>query len=158
MRSSGPILTMKKSRNVENFPSVPLEITVRYAETDMMGIIHHSAYVVWFEAGRIAWQEAAGVPYAQVAAAGYNFAVTEINVRYRTAIHFGDPVQVISRLTALRSRQVEFEYEVRHRDAGTLFATGHSRHICVDREGRTATIPEWVVEGLAAGAKRLNGG
>jgi acyl-CoA thioester hydrolase len=151
-------LTMKKSRNVENFPSVPLEITVRFAETDMMGIVHHSAYVVWFEAARIAWQEAAGVPYSQVAAAGYNFAVTEINVRYRTAIHFGDPVQVISRLTALRSRQVEFEYEVRHRDAGTLCATGHSRHICVDREGRTATIPKWVVEGLEAGSTRLNGG
>jgi acyl-CoA thioester hydrolase len=149
---------MKKNHNVENSPPVSLDITVRFAETDMMGIVHHSAYVVWFEAGRIAWMEAAGVPYPQVSAAGYNFAVTEINARYRTAIHFGEPVQVSSRLTVLRSRQVEFEYEVRHRDTGTLFATGHSRHICVDREGRTAMIPEWVVEGLTAGAKRLTSG
>ena len=27
-----------------------LAITARYAETDMMGIIHHSVYPVWFEA------------------------------------------------------------------------------------------------------------
>jgi acyl-CoA thioester hydrolase len=158
MRSFGPILKMKKSRNVENFPSVPLDVTVRFAETDMMGIVHHSAYVIWFEAGRIAWMDAAGVPYVQVSTAGYNFAVTEINARYRAAIHFGDPVQVISRLTTLRSRQVEFEYEIRHRDEGTLYATGSSRHICVDREGRTVTIPDWVVEGLTAGAKRPGGG
>jgi acyl-CoA thioester hydrolase len=26
--------------------------TARYAETDQMGIIHHSNYAVWFEAGR----------------------------------------------------------------------------------------------------------
>ena len=113
-----------------------------------MGVVHHSAYIVWFEAGRIAWLEAAGVPYAQVSAAGYNFAVIEVSAHYRMAIRFGDPVRVITRLTMLRSRQIEFEYEVRHRDDGSLFATGLSRHICVDREGRTSKIPEWVVDGL----------
>lgn len=142
---------------MDTFPAVPLDVTVRFAETDMMGIVHHSAYVVWFEAGRIAWMEAAGLPYAQVSAAGYNFAVTEINARYRAAIHFGEPVQVISRVTTLRSRQIEFEYEIRHRDAGTLCATGSSRHICVDREGRPVTIPTWVIEGLTTGARRLSG-
>ena len=25
-------------------------LTVRYAETDQMGIVHHSNYAVWFEA------------------------------------------------------------------------------------------------------------
>src|SRR5690554_6107441 len=101
--------------------SIPLDLTVRFAETDAMGVVHHSAYIVWFEAGRIAWLEAAGVPYAQVSAAGYNFAVIEVSAHYRMAIRFGDPVRVITRLTMLRSRQIEFEYEVRHRDDGSLF-------------------------------------
>jgi acyl-CoA thioester hydrolase len=140
---------------VDSFPAVPLDVTVRFAETDMMGVVHHSVYIVWFEAGRIAWMDAAGVPYVRVSAAGYNFAVTEVSVRYRSAIQFGDPVQVISRLTALRSRQVEFAYEIHHRTDGTLFATGYSRHICVDQDGRTAKIPAWVIEGLHAGANRL---
>ena len=26
--------------------------TVRYAETDQMGVAHHSNYPIWFEAGR----------------------------------------------------------------------------------------------------------
>ena len=28
---------------------------VRYAETDQMGVVHHSAYVIWFEEGRSSW-------------------------------------------------------------------------------------------------------
>lgn len=27
-------------------------LTVRYAETDMMGIVHHSRYYPWFEVAR----------------------------------------------------------------------------------------------------------
>jgi acyl-CoA thioester hydrolase len=127
--------------------SVSIDITVRFAETDAMGVVHHSAYIVWFEAGRIAWIAATGVPYATIADAGYNFAVTEVNAHYRAAIRFGEPVQVITQLTALRSRQIDFEYEVRHATKGTLFATGNSRHICVDNNGRTVKIPEWVVAG-----------
>ena len=28
---------------------------VRYVETDMMGVVHHSNYFRWFEMGRVAW-------------------------------------------------------------------------------------------------------
>ena len=78
-----------------------------------MGVVHHSAYVVWFEVGRVAWMDAAGMPYAEVAAGGHHFAVTGIQVEYRTAAHFGETVTVVSRLARLRSRQVAFAYEVR---------------------------------------------
>ena len=80
------------------YAALPLDITVRFAETDQMGVVHHSEYVVWFEAGRVAWMAAAGMPYTEIAGAGYNFAVTELQCRYRNAIRFGDAVQVITRL------------------------------------------------------------
>lgn len=128
--------------------SVPLDVTVRFAETDAMGVVHHSAYIVWFEAGRIAWLAAAGMPYAKIAAAGFNFAVTEVNAHYRAAIRFGDPVQVLTTLTELRSRRIAFAYEVRHAETHQRFATGQSSHICVDDSGRTVTIPSWVIAQL----------
>jgi acyl-CoA thioester hydrolase len=127
---------------------VPLDITVRFAETDAMGVVHHSAYIVWFEAGRIAWLAAAGMPYAAIAEAGYNFAVTEVSAQYRAAVRFGDPVQVVTTLTDLRSRRIAFAYEVRHVETHQRFATGHSSHICVDNHGRTVKVPEWVMDRL----------
>lgn len=138
---------------LETFPPVPVDVTVRFAETDMMGVVHHSAYIVWFEMGRIGWMDAVGVPYTQISGAGYNFAVTEVGAQYRSAIRFGDPMQVITRLTTLRSRQVAFEYEIRHRREDVLYATGFSRHICVDDDGRSVSIPGWVSDGLRVGAQ-----
>ncbi|RME55901.1 MAG: acyl-CoA thioesterase [Caldilineae bacterium] len=140
-----------------SFPNcpVPLDVTVRFAETDQMRVVHHSVYIIWFEAGRIAWMEAAGLPYTRVSQAGFNFAVTEVHCRYRTAIRFGDPVRVITRLSGLRSRQVAFTYEIRNRETGELHATGHTEHICVDEAGAMARIPAWVVEGLRQGAEEL---
>ena len=58
-------------------PTVALDIPVRFAETDAMGVVHHSNYIVWFEAARVAWMDAAGMPYTEVAAGGNHFAVTE---------------------------------------------------------------------------------
>ena len=137
--------------------AVSLDITVRFAETDQMGVVHHSEYVVWFEAGRVALMAAAGMPYTEIAGAGYNFAVTDLQCRYRSAIRFGDAVQVITRLGSLRSRQIEFTYEIRNRQTGLLYADGHTRHICVDGDGRMTRVSERISQRLL-NAPLLEGG
>lgn len=42
------------------------ELIVRYAETDQMGIVHHSVYPIWFEAGRTDYMEKEGYPYSRI--------------------------------------------------------------------------------------------
>jgi acyl-CoA thioester hydrolase len=132
-----------------------LELTVRFVETDAMGVVHHSTYVVWFEAGRVAWMDAAQMPYTEIAAGGRHFAVTALRADYRTAAHFGDRVRVVTWVERLRSRQVAFRYEVRHAASDELLATGMSEHVCVDLDGRVAKIPAAVMARLRAGAQRL---
>lgn len=132
-----------------------IEMPVRFAETDAMGIVHHSNYLVWFEAGRIGWMAAVGMPYSEIAAGGHHFAVTSVGVEYRTPARFGESVCVVTRLCRLRSREVAFAYEVRRAGDDTLLASGKSDHICVDLEGRTAKIPGEVMERLLQGAAAL---
>ena len=134
---------------------VAVDIEVRFAETDQMGVVHHSSYVVWFEVGRVTWMKAAGMPYAEVADSGYNFAVTAVHAAYRASCRFGDTVQVITRLAKLRSRQVEFRYEVRNIADQSLLVTGSSEHICVDATNKMSKIPPAVYERLLTGAERL---
>jgi acyl-CoA thioester hydrolase len=134
---------------------VPLDLAVRFAETDLMGVVHHSNYVVWFEAGRVAWMAAVGMPYPEVAATGHHFAVTAIHAEYRAAARFGDVVRIVSRLTRLRSRQVEFAYEVQNAVSNERLASGVSEHVCVDLDGRMAKIPDVIITRLMAGAERL---
>lgn len=132
-----------------------IDVDVRFAETDQMGVVHHSSYVVWFEMGRVAWMKAAGMPYTEVAGSGHNFAVTAIHAAYRASCRFGDTVQICTRIAKLRSRQVEFSYEVRNSADQTLLATGSSEHICVDLAGKMTKIPQTIYDRLGAGAERL---
>ena len=134
---------------------VATDLTVRFAETDAMGVVHHGAYVIWFECGRVAWMVAAEMPYTEVAASGHHFAVTGLHVAYRTSARFGDPIRIVTRVTKLRSRQVEFSYEVRNASDDTLLVTGVSEHVCVDLTGRMAKIPQQIFDRLQAGAARL---
>lgn len=89
------------------------QISVRYAETDSMRIVHHSNYIVWFELGRVEFMKRLGRDYAEVERGGHFFAVTEVGARYLSPAHFGDTVQISAWLEEVRSRTIAFRYEVR---------------------------------------------
>ena len=39
------------------------QLRVRYAETDQMGVVYHSNYIVWFEVGRVEMLRQLGFTY-----------------------------------------------------------------------------------------------
>jgi acyl-CoA thioester hydrolase len=42
------------------------QLTVRYAETDMMGVVYHGSYIPWLEVGRTQLLKELGLPYRQL--------------------------------------------------------------------------------------------
>jgi len=130
-----------------------VDVEVRYAETDQMGVVHHANYIIWFELARTNLCAAIGLHYADIERRGYYLLVTGIEAKYRKGATYGETVQVTAHIERLWSRGIHYTYEV-HRDA-TLVATGSSRHVWVDREtGKPTTLPEdlkFGMERLAAG-------
>jgi acyl-CoA thioester hydrolase len=126
---------------------IRLPITVRYAETDAMGVVHHSSYIVWLEAARVEWLNQIGLPYTQVEAMGVAFAVVEVNFTYRAPARFGDRVEVEAWLEELASRTLRFRYQVWRNE--TLLGEGYTRHLGQDPSGRAIRIPEAIQEVLA---------
>ena len=117
-----------------------VEVEVRYAETDQMGVVHHANYLVWLELARTGLCAASGYDYPSIERAGYLILVTEAELRYHRAARYGDKVQVEVRLERLESRGLRFTYEVR-RD-GERLATGRTHHLWVDAAtGRPRRIP-----------------
>ncbi|MDH7490314.1 MAG: thioesterase family protein [Anaerolineae bacterium] len=123
---------------------------VRYAETDAMGIVHHSQHAIWFEAGRADFFRAAGISYAACEARGVFLPVSELYVRFSHSAFYDEEVAVHTRLTEIRSRGLTFQYEVRNA-ADVLLATGHTRHICVNQNREVQTIPIWLRQILSGG-------
>jgi acyl-CoA thioester hydrolase len=125
---------------------------VRYFETDAMGIVHHSAYITWFEEGRSAFTRAIGYPYSRMEQEGISLAVAEVSARYHRPARYDDEVIVLAVLRQLGSRGMTFEYEVRRAEDGELLVTGSSKHISVDGDGRVTVLPEGLRKGLTRGA------
>src|SRR5512136_2555210 len=90
---------------------------VRFAETDLMGIVHHSQYVVWMEEGRSDFMRRKGFTFDQWEAANIGFAVSEMNLRYHAPARYGERVTVRTWIESLRSRQIIFEYEIVNADS-----------------------------------------
>jgi acyl-CoA thioester hydrolase len=114
---------------------------VRYAETDQMGIVHHAEYIVWFEEGRSAWMRAMGSNYADFEAEGLFLAVTEVHARYLAPARYGRQVTVRTWGEEMRSRTAKIAYEVVDAETRQSLATGYTRHVCIDRAGKVARIP-----------------
>ena len=46
-------------------------VTARYAETDQMGVIHHSVYAVWYELARTDFIKKVGISYSKMGRNGH---------------------------------------------------------------------------------------
>jgi acyl-CoA thioester hydrolase len=134
-----------------------LEIRVRYAETDQMGVAHHASYLVWFEAGRTELIRSRGRSYAEIEADGWLLVVVEARCRYVRPARYDDVLTIRTRLGAVGRATLAFEYEVLRNADGDVLARGTTVHAAVDRTGRARRIPEEIrrllmVPGPPAGA------
>lgn len=135
-----------------------MNLRVRFAETDGMGIAHHAAYVVWLEAARVAWLRERGLDYRDLNAAGVHLAVSGVEVRYRHAARFDDEVRVACVLTAIRSRRAAFTYALTRVEDGVTLADGATTHVPTDDDGHAVRLPaDWLsaLQGLIEPAERV---
>lgn len=121
-----------------------VQVTVRYAETDMMGIVYHANYLPWFEVGRTTLLKEIGVPYRKLEEEGFRLPVLEVSAKYLRPALYDDTLDVVTTLSERPLLRIRLDYEVRRGDE--LLATGNSVHAFVDREGKPVRPPAWAVE------------
>jgi acyl-CoA thioester hydrolase len=114
-------------------------ITVRYAETDMMGIVYHGSYFPWFEVGRTTLLKEYGLPYRELEAQGYHLPVIELGTKFFKPALYDDVVTVITRLKERPILRINLEYEVRRGEE--LLVTGFTTHAFINRKGEPVRPP-----------------
>lgn len=129
-----------------------VEFRVRYAETDRMGVVYHSHYLVWCEIGRTDHIRGTGITYRQMEESGITLAVAEATVRYKSPAHYDDMVRVETTLTDVGSRTITFEYVVSNADTGERLATARTVLVSLDRAHRVTALPRDVRTLLARDA------
>lgn len=115
------------------------QITVRYAETDMMGVVYHGSYLPWFEIGRTTLLKEQGLPYRQLEAEGFFLPVLELSVKYVRPALYDDMITVVTSLEEKPILRIRLSYEVLRGE--TLLATAQTVHAFIDRQGRPVRPP-----------------
>jgi acyl-CoA thioester hydrolase len=122
-----------------------LQIRVRYAETDRMGLLHHANYLVYFEQGRTELLRQSGRSYKELEDGGFFLVLAKIEVRYRAPARYDDLLTLRTIVTRVTPVRIEHRYEVLR--GTTLLAEGSSTLACVDRDGQLQAMPEWLYQG-----------
>lgn len=121
-------------------------VTVRYAETDMMGVVYHGSYLPWFEIGRTTLLKEMGVAYRKLEEDGFRLPVLEVTAKYFRPALYDDVITIVTTLREKPLLRIRLDYEVR-RDQ-ELLATGHTVHAFIDREGKPVRPPAYVVAAM----------
>jgi acyl-CoA thioester hydrolase len=117
-----------------------MPMRVRFFETDLMGIVHHAAYLTYVEAGRVEYLRARGADYRALTERGFHMPVVEAHLEYKRTSRFDDELVVETRIGALSRVTVRFDYAVMR--GADLVVRGHTLLACVDETHRPRRIPE----------------
>ena len=119
-------------------------IRVRFAETDAMGIVHHSRYLPYLEETRVEYLRELGHPYAEMRSEGIDYAVLECFVQYRQPLRFDEQVDVHLSLASITRTSFQMAYLLTV--AGEVRATAVTVHGCVTAAGRPTRLPSWLTD------------
>ncbi len=88
-------------------------LTVRYAETDRMGIVHHSNYPIWYEVGRTDYIKLFDVSYSEMEKAGIMMPLTDLSCNFIAPARYEDRIIVRTWAISLKAARIEFTYTVK---------------------------------------------
>jgi acyl-CoA thioester hydrolase len=140
-------------RKIGSKPNISGETTlrVRYAETDRMGVVYHSNFVIWFEVGRVELLRQLGFEYSQMEQHdNCHIPVVDLRVRYKAPAQYDDEIVIRTELKNVRSSLLHFSYEVFRQADRTLLATGETMHIIVNEKFDRCPLPEKYMKAFTA--------
>lgn len=126
---------------------------VRFAETDMQGVVYYANYLVYAEVGRAAFLRHLGMRYEPLLAAGLDFTIGEASVRYHAPLRYDDELDIRVRVGDVRRVSWAFEYAVDRAD-GRRCADMTTIQVVFDRStSKAARIPDELRAALEGGRR-----
>ena len=117
-----------------------INLRVQFRDLDPYAHVNHAVYVTWFEVARTEALRDHGLLLAGPHASGFQFVVTELEVRYRRPAIADDLVRIETSIVELRGASSRWRHRVR-RD-NDLLVEGIVRVGLIGADGRPARMPD----------------
>jgi acyl-CoA thioester hydrolase len=114
------------------------KIRVGYADTDQMGIVHHSNYLKYYETARWSFFRHLGTPYKNIEEAGFLMPVVTVQIQYLKPAYYDEVLTVETSITALKGPKLVISYKLYNEEQELIntakitlaFMNMHSRKAC----------------------------
>lgn len=116
------------------------KITVRYAETDQMGIAHHSNYFIWFEVGRDDFLRHIGTYYSKVEENGMMLPLIDAKCTYKSPARYFEDLYVNTYIKEMTAIRIVFGYSVEKSDSKIILAEGETVHVWVNKKFKPVSL------------------
>ncbi|NPV02960.1 MAG: acyl-CoA thioesterase [Brevinematales bacterium] len=131
------------------------DFRARYEESDQMGFIHHSNYIVWMELARIDLLREHGIDYRGLEKQGLLLPVVEIYSKYVSPAYFDDNIKVIAAFTKISLVKIRVDYLI-YRNDNILVSYGYTLHCFITKENKKPIkIPSIVYDKIFIDEKAL---
>ena len=117
---------------------------VIYGDTDNMGMAYHANYLRWMEIGRTELFRAWGLPYKEIEAKGIMLPVSEVTCKFVSPARYDRLMVIETTLDHQIKGGIKFDYRIFDQADDKLLARGHTKHACVNREGRVVRPPDFM--------------
>ena len=121
--------------------TVESKIDVRLPDCDMMGIVHHAVYPIWYEIARNDFFAACGYGYKRMKALGVDPAMVNLNINYHSPATYPGIVTVHTRAVLCEGKKLSLKYELFYGEGSRPASTATSFHIWV-RNGASVNLEE----------------
>ncbi len=129
--------------------SIDIEFRVRYAETDRMGVVHHSRYFVYFEMGRTELLRKHGIAYRDLEDAGVFFVVAKLSAKFLAPARYDDVLVLSTHTERITTARIDHSYVLRRKDDLAVLTQAESTLACVNGQGQIIAIPDSVRNPIA---------
>ena len=119
------------------------EFVVRYAETDQMGIVHHSNYPIWYEAGRTDLIKKYGWTYSEMEKKGVMLPLLSLTSNYKMPAFYEDVIVVKAFVESMTNTRITFGYEVYRKGEEKPLNTGTTSHVWTDLNLRPVNLKKY---------------
>ena len=122
-------------------------VTVRFKESDLLGVVWHGHYVAYLEDARQALGALVGLGYADIVKEGYIAPVVELSLKYKSPARYGDKIDVRCSFHYAEVPKLVATYELRRASDGELLATAESVQVLTDTAGKLVlNFPDFLKE------------
>lgn len=119
---------------MSNILSASKQLDIRFSEVDSMSIVWHGSYPLYFEDAREAFGKKYGLGYMTIFSNGFYAPLVEMSFKFKKPLVYEMTPVIIITYIPTESAKIVFDYQIVDQNDGSVYATGHTVQVFMDRD------------------------